>query len=85
MLLTGDHLFKTSIVPLGSLFVSRRVEGTWNSRADPGTNVHMCPVAQSCLTLCDPMDYSSPGSSVQGILQAHVLERIAISSSRGSS
>ena len=31
-------------------------------------------VAQSCLTLCDPMDCSPPGSSVQGILQARILE-----------
>ena len=29
---------------------------------------------QSCLTLCDPMDYSLPGSSVHGILQARILE-----------
>jgi len=31
-------------------------------------------VAQSCLTLCDPMDCSLPGSSAQGIFQARVLE-----------
>ena len=31
-------------------------------------------VAQSCLTLCDPMDYSLPGSSIQGILQTRILE-----------
>ena len=31
-------------------------------------------VAQLCSTLCDPMDYSSPGSSVHGILQARILE-----------
>ena len=42
-------------------------------------------VAQSCLTLCDPMDCSLPGSSVHGILQARVLEWVAISFSRGSS
>ena len=35
-------------------------------------------VAQSCLTLCDPMDCSPPGSSVQGIFQARVLEWGAI-------
>ena len=40
---------------------------------------------QTCPTLCDPMDYSLPGSSVQGILQARILEWVAISSSRGSS
>ena len=31
-------------------------------------------VSQSCLILCDPMDYSPPGSSVQVILQARILE-----------
>ena len=40
---------------------------------------------QSCLTLCDPMDYGPPGSSVHGILQARILVWVAISSSRGSS
>ena len=39
---------------------------------------------QSCLTLCDPMGHSPPGSSVQGTLQARILEWVAISSSRGS-
>ena len=42
-------------------------------------------VVQSCLTLCDPIDCSVPGSSVHGIFQAIVLEWIAISFSRGSS
>ena len=42
-------------------------------------------VAQSCPTLCNPMDYSPPGSSVHGILQARILEWVAISFSRGSS
>ena len=36
-------------------------------------------VTQSCLTLCDPVDCSPPGSSVHGILQARVLEWVAIS------
>ena len=42
-------------------------------------------VAQSCPTLCDPIDCSLPGSSVHGIFQAIVLEWISISFSRGSS
>ena len=42
-------------------------------------------VAQSCPTLCDPVDCSLSGSSVHGIFQARVLEWIAISFSRGSS
>ncbi|XP_042087432.1 N-terminal EF-hand calcium-binding protein 2 isoform X2 [Ovis aries] len=44
-----------------------------------------CSVAQSCLTLCDPMDCSPPGSSVHQISQAGILESVAISFSRGSS
>ena len=42
-------------------------------------------VTQSCLTLCDPMDSSPPGSSIHGIFQATVLDWVAISFSRGSS
>ena len=42
-------------------------------------------VSQSGLTLCNPMDCSLPGSSVHGILQARILEWVAISFSRGSS
>ena len=42
-------------------------------------------LAQSCPTLCNLMDCSPPGSSVHGILQARILEWVAISFSRGSS
>ena len=42
-------------------------------------------VTQSCPTLCDPMDHNPPGSSVQWILQARILEWVAIPFSRGSS
>ena len=47
---------------------------------------HVCAglVAQLCLTLCDFMDYSPPGSSVCGISQARILEWVAISFSMGS-
>ena len=38
----------------------------------------MSEVAQSCLTLCDPVDCSPPGSFVHGILQARILEWVAI-------
>ena len=43
----------------------------------------VCLSIQSCLTLCDPMDYSPPGSSVHGIFQARILEWVAMASSRG--
>ena len=53
--------------------------------------IYNCPrrskseVTQLCPTLWDPMDYSLPGSSVHGILQARILEWVAIPFSRGSS
>ena len=47
---------------------------------------HVCVVvAQSCPTLCNPMDCSSPGSSAHGILQVRILEWVVIPFSRGSS
>ena len=44
-----------------------------------------CKCAQSCMTLCNPMDCSLPGSSVLGISQARMLEWVAISYTRVSS
>ena len=49
-----------------------------------GSTAHSVCV-QSCLTLCDPVDCSPPGSSVHGILQARILEWVAISFSGGPS
>ena len=46
---------------------------------DPPCLPRESEVAQSCPTLCDPVDYSPPGSSVHGILQASILEWVAIS------
>jgi len=45
---------------------------------------HYGEVAQSCPTLCNPMDSSQPSSSVHGIFQTRILEWVAISFSRGS-
>ena len=48
--------------------------------------IWMCAQSfKSCVTLCDPMECNPPGSSVHGILQARILEWVAISFSRGSS
>ena len=47
----------------------------------PNTSLEGLPtseVAQSCPTLCDPMDCSPPGSSIHGILQTRILEEVAI-------
>ena len=57
---------------------------------DPSAQRSLCVcvyvwVAQLCLTLCNPMDCSPPGSSVNGILQAKILQWVAIPFSRGSS
>ena len=49
------------------------------------TNLGWCGGAQSCQTFWDRMDYILPGSSVCEIFQARILERVAISYSRGSS
>ena len=44
--------------------------------------MHACMHDQSCPILCDPTDYSLPDSSAHGILQARILEWVAVSSSR---
>ena len=72
------------------------IEGGFSTTEPPGKShwkrfdsinlsVWMCEVAQSCPTLCDRMGCRPPGSSVHGILQARILECVAISFSRGSS
>ena len=59
---------------------------TWRSAgdADKGVNVKGL-VAQSCPLLCDPMDRGPPSSPIHGILQARILEWVAISFGRRSS
>ena len=62
---------------------SQRVRHDW---AHTCTHAHSeSEVAQSCRSLCDPMDCSLPRSSVHGILQARILELVAISFSKGFS
>ena len=56
-----------------------------NSSNELIKNVKKKSVAQLCLTRSDPMDYSPPGSSVNSIHQARILEWVAIPFSRGSS
>ena len=51
---------------------------------DPGSEPVHAQLLQSCLTLCDPKDCSLPGSSVHEILQARILEWVAIPFFRGS-
>ena len=56
----------------------RNTKGTFHAKESESE------FAQSCPTVCDPMDCSPPGSSIHGILQARKLEWSAISFSRGS-
>ena len=64
--------------------IHRTHSWTWPLHASASLYV-LCLVTQACLTLCNPMDCSPPGSSVHGILQARILEGVAILFSRGSS
>ena len=57
----------------------------WDSGWHLNGEWRVVSVAQSCATLCDPMDCSPPDSSVHGIFQARVLEWGAVSFFRGSS
>ena len=62
----------------------------WTRGARVNSPVQCCAYVcakslQSCLTLCKPMNHSPAGSSVNGILQARILEWVAIPSSRRSS
>ena len=73
------------------MLLHRRFSSWWERECDRAliqwANWHQwtSEVAQSCPTLCSPMDCSLPGSSSHGIFQARVLEWVAISFSRGSS
>ena len=69
-------LFSNALTSLTPVRLRRRL--SW---VQPGINWRVCSVVQ---TLCEPMDCISPGSSVHGILQARILEWVAISFSRGS-
>ena len=56
----------------------------WQVGSLPLVPLGMANSLQSCLTLCDPMNCSPPGSSVYGIFQPRILEWIAMTSSKGS-
>ena len=65
------------------LAVSPKGGGDIRTRKSSPVSLYV-EVAQSCPTLCDPMDCSLPGSSVHGILRARILEWVAMPSSRES-
>ena len=93
LLLLGETWLKfwyslQTLTPFPSLFWS--IDGNSYTGIQNWHFLHICnqievkwrEVAQSCLTLCNPMDCSPPGSSIHGIFQARVLEWVAISFSR---
>ena len=70
----------------GITFGQRSLQWTRHAPCSPlkGKKVKVL-VTQLCLTLCNPVDCSLPGSSIHEILQARILEWVAIPFSRGSS
>ena len=78
------HLFEVFVCPYLSLAVLANTQFTQLTSSSYLQCVCVCTVTQLCLTLCDPMDCRPPGSSVHGILQARVLEWVAMPFSRGS-
>ena len=83
MTFTSAHFVWVKAHPMAGPSFFRGWEGTI-PLSSPGDGNHACLVIQSCPTLCNPMDCSPPGFSVHGILQARILEWVAMStSSRG--
>ena len=82
--------WRYKVVPLAECSKEEWCSGeTWKQSSRAGSDmVWSCMCVQSlksCPACCDPMDCSPPGSSVHGILQAEILEWVAMPSSRGSS
>ena len=79
------ELAQTHVYPVGDAIQPSGVLECRNHFLHQFSRESESEVAQSCATLCDPVDCSPPGSSVHGILQTRILEWVAISFSRGSS
>ena len=81
----GSHWVtgKFSVLWFGGHILSRVWEDPLPALA--GANISECECVLSRVWLCKSMDYSLSGSSFHGILQARILEWVAVSSSRGSS
>ena len=78
-MMTENGLISAWFVPESSYFPQEIPEA---AKVQPKGIESESEVAQSCPTLCDPVDGSLPGSSVHGILQARILEWVAISFSK---
>ena len=81
-----EHTQGRQLLALGpNSALSRRGTHCRKMVSTPCQTTRVCSVAQSCLTLCDPIECRPPGSSVHEILQARILEWVAISFSWQSS
>ena len=78
-------LLSLHLSPESNLYHSMKVLTGYTCSYLFGLYAGLCLVTQSCPTLCDPMDCHLPGSSVCGILQAKILEWVAMPFSRGFS
>ena len=76
---TGIKLESLNSLALTGVFFTTST--TWKTQCE---NAAAAKSLQSCPTLCNPMNCSLPGSSVHGILQARILEWVAVPSSRES-
>ena len=83
-LLPKESWFRKTTIVSGQRIVQIQSVQMWLDVQDVAWKLQVL-VAQLCPTLCDPVDCSLPGSSVHGILQARILEWVAIPFSRGSS
>ena len=86
-----DHQGSPTTVVFHPIFLLSNGTLSSNKIKHGGGMHHTAPIntwfvhAQLCPTLCDPTDCSLPGSSVHGIIQARILEWVAMPSSKGSS
>ena len=85
LVLCRPLLFPPSVFPRLRVFLMSQLFASGGQRPGASASVLLMYVLwkslQSCPTLCDPTDCSPPGSSVQGILQARILEWAAMPSS----
>ena len=77
--LAQTHVHRVGDAIQPSLSTNRSLDDLWTGVCVCAKSLHSCP------TLCNPMDCKPPGSSVYGVLQARILEWVAMPSSRGSS
>ena len=82
---SGSCLLLCLLGHWGQCYLCSEMHGVYLLGVCVSSVICLCSVAQSYLTLCDPMDCSPPCSSVHGIFQVRILEWVAISYPRGPS